>query len=393
MVAVTVDHGLRPEAAAEAQRVGEIAGRLGARHVVKRWTGEKPKSGLMEAAREARHHLISEAALEVGTDLVLVGHTLDDQAETVAMRGKRGTGRGASGMAEATLYDGTTWFARPLLGIRRSALRQVLVDADRGWIDDPSNDDRRYERVRTRAVLDDAAIRKLGADARVAGDERQVLGQRAAQLIGRHASMPAAGLYRVDPALAEVPDVQAATYALRALLATAGGQAHLPDEARAADLLGRQANGPCRATLSRAVAERRKAGIFIYREKRNLPKKAAYAEGVWDGRFRLTGAGQSGLSVGVPDADTATTLADAENEVAPPYLIRSAAASQPALWNTGECQGLAADARGITCHPLVAPWARYLPSFDLEIAGAMARLTGAEEPPCRPFADHNWREV
>lgn len=394
VVAVTVDHGLRAEAAEEARQVGALAMRRGVRHVIKRWQGGKPQSGLMEAAREARHRLLAEAAHEAGADLVLVGHTLDDQAETVAMRGKRGGGRGVSGMAEATLYDWSTWFARPLLGVRRAAMRRVLSEAGIGWIDDPSNEDARYERARIRTALGDEAIEALVVEARQAAAGREALGRRAAGIIARHASMPARGLIRLDPAFAEERDGAASVYALRILLAIAGGQNHLPDETRAEKLMERLRLGPVRATLSRAVAERRKAGVFLHREQRNLPVTAVLGPGeVWDGRFRLAGQGREGLSVGAPDGATVAALVEAAPDNVPAPLVRAAAASLPALWAQGECIGLAADQRNISCKPQVGPWARYLPSLDFEPARAAARLIGASEPSVPPFDYHKGRKA
>jgi tRNA(Ile)-lysidine synthase len=393
VIAVTVDHGLRAESAGEARQVAAMATALGVDHVTTRWTGDKPKAGLMEAAREARHRLLAEAAKEAGSDLVLVAHTLDDQAETVAMRGKRGGGRGEAGMAEATLYDGGVWFARPLLGIRRAALRTALAATGSGWIDDPSNEDARYERVRVRAALDDARIEALAAAAVEAAGDREALGHRAATLIDRYAALPVPGLIRVDPELLAERDREAAVYALRILLGVAGGQAHLPDRARAAALLERLAAGPHRATLSRAVADRRKAGLFLHRENRNLPPFESYQPGIWDGRYRLTGTGGEGLSIRAVGLDVPDTRPPVLSQDVPTSLARAADAAQPAMWSDGERLGLADGTRDITCSPAVAPWARYLPSFDLAPARAAARLVGAPAPPASPFAGHKERKA
>lgn len=169
LLAVTVDHGLRPESADEARRAGALCAALGVEHAIRRWEGEKPASGLQAAAREARYRLLAEAA---GGGIVLTGHTLDDQLETVAMRQARGPGRGLSGIAPATLYEGRTWFVRPLLARRRADLRAHLTAAGLSWIEDPSNRDPRFERVRVResaghGAADDAAVR-AAFDARCA---------------------------------------------------------------------------------------------------------------------------------------------------------------------------------------------------------------------------------
>ena len=90
ITAITIDHGLRPESAREAAAVKRLARRLGVPHRTLRWRGDKPKSGLQEAARIARYRLLAEAAARAGCEHVLTAHTLDDQAETVLAKFLRG---------------------------------------------------------------------------------------------------------------------------------------------------------------------------------------------------------------------------------------------------------------------------------------------------------------
>src|SRR5206468_6597304 len=92
LIAVTVDHDLRPEAAREARDVKRLANELDLPHRTLRWRGAKPKTGLPAAARAARHRLLADAARGSGATHILTAHTRDDQAETLLMRMLRGSG-------------------------------------------------------------------------------------------------------------------------------------------------------------------------------------------------------------------------------------------------------------------------------------------------------------
>ena len=121
LVAVTVDHGLRPEAKREATAVKRLARSLGVAHRTLRWTGRKPSTGLQAAARAARYRLLAAAARRAGARHVLTAHTLDDQAETVLIRLARGSGLGGlAAMARVSpLPAGEATdilLVRPLLG-------------------------------------------------------------------------------------------------------------------------------------------------------------------------------------------------------------------------------------------------------------------------------------
>lgn len=167
LVAVTVDHGLRPQAAAEAAAVKRLARGLGIVHRTLRWRGEKPKSGLQEAARLARYRLLAQAAARARCAHVLTAHTVDDQAETVLFRLARGSGlAGLAGMAPASrLPTGSELFiVRPFLHIAKSRLVATLRAAEIGYTDDPSNSDPRFARARLRALM--PALAREGLDAR-----------------------------------------------------------------------------------------------------------------------------------------------------------------------------------------------------------------------------------
>lgn len=164
LTVVTVDHGLRPEAAREAREVKRLAAELGLPHRTLRWRGAKPKAGLPAAAREARYRLLAEAARKVGASHVLTAHTRDDQAETLLMRMLRGSGlAGLSAMARLTMRDGIV-LARPLLDVPKAQLIATLKRAGIGFADDPTNRDTTFTRPRLRALLPQLAAE--GGDAR-----------------------------------------------------------------------------------------------------------------------------------------------------------------------------------------------------------------------------------
>jgi tRNA(Ile)-lysidine synthase len=149
--AATVDHRLRSESGDEAKAMEKFCVDRGVPHRTLVWGSEKPQSGISEAARRVRYGLLLEAARAFGADMVVTGHTRDDQLETVAMRqSRRDEGRGLAGMAEMTLFEGWCWVARPFLDVERRAIRDFLKNEGVGWFDDPSNDNPKYERVRMR---------------------------------------------------------------------------------------------------------------------------------------------------------------------------------------------------------------------------------------------------
>jgi tRNA(Ile)-lysidine synthase len=153
LLAVTVDHGLRLEAAAEAREVSRLARALGLSHRTLRWTGAKPRSGLPAAARAARYRLLAEVARSSGATHILTAHTLDDQAETLLMRLLRGSGiAGLGAMARETDRDGVR-LARPLLEISKAQLIATLEKAKIGFADDPTNRDPNFTRPRLRRLM------------------------------------------------------------------------------------------------------------------------------------------------------------------------------------------------------------------------------------------------
>lgn len=157
--AFIVDHGLRRGSKREAQQAKKTAQELGYQTKVLTWRHDNPTTGVQEKARRARYGLLGTACRDAGITHLLTAHTEDDQAETLLMRYARNTGwRGAAGMAElsyAPLWPelACVYVSRPLLGIRRDALRSYNRAQGVSWIEDPSNENRAFTRIRARDEL------------------------------------------------------------------------------------------------------------------------------------------------------------------------------------------------------------------------------------------------
>lgn len=150
---ITVDHGLRPETKHEIALVTDMCARWELPHHVEFWSGWKGQGNLQAAARDARYGLIADWAYGNQITHVALGHTADDQAETFLMRLARGAGvDGLSAMSPRRVQHGITW-VRPFLRIERSALRTYLRAARLDWCEDPSNENRDFERIRVRDAL------------------------------------------------------------------------------------------------------------------------------------------------------------------------------------------------------------------------------------------------
>src|SRR5262245_35548082 len=153
---LSVDHGLRADSSADCTFVREsFAGIKGVSHLTLVWEGCKPQTGIQAAAREARYGLLTAHCRAEGILHLCVAHTMDDQAETYAIREGRGSGlRGLASMPALRQLDGVR-LLRPLLRARREDLRTYLKERGKAWREDPSNQMTRFERIRHRAVIDE----------------------------------------------------------------------------------------------------------------------------------------------------------------------------------------------------------------------------------------------
>jgi tRNA(Ile)-lysidine synthase len=154
--AATVDHGLRVEAAAEAQFVAELCAGLGVPHTILKVA--VAEGNVQARARAARYAALAEWVDARGLAALATAHHADDQAETLLLRLNRGSGAaGLAGVRERGRIAGSALTViRPLLGWRRSELAEVVARAGIEAIEDPSNADERFDRVRIRRALREA---------------------------------------------------------------------------------------------------------------------------------------------------------------------------------------------------------------------------------------------
>lgn len=153
IVALTVDHGLRPTSRMEAEYVAGLMQKYGIEHHILTWTGKKPTTGIEEEARQARYALIAEWCSQNNVRVLLTAHHAKDQAETFLMRLQRGSGlEGLCGIREYSVRDGLV-ILRPLLAVNPENLRDYLRQRAIVWVEDESNRDTTFLRGKIRQYL------------------------------------------------------------------------------------------------------------------------------------------------------------------------------------------------------------------------------------------------
>lgn len=388
LVAITVDHGLRAESAAEAAWVHYLCEARDIAHRVVRWDGAKPDTGVPAAAREARYRLLAAAAKAGASDLLLTGHTLDDQVETHLMRRARsGRGPGLAGMAPATLFDRSTWILRPLLSVGRGDLRRYLVARNMPWIDDPTNEDLNYERVRVRKDAASQRAERSAVEIGHAQAARRANAVKAAAFVAECVRLEPDGSVAVALDALQARDNSAVALALAALTAAVGGQG-LPVNGRDSERLhafctgstdeAKGASGRPRMTLGRCVFERDGDQLRLWRERRNLPEIVVgpSQSAVWDGRYAFRNTDPLRSFVIGPHARSVRR--------------RDAAAAEPAIRLRAEAEDmpdsdeLSARDGALEVDRYLSQFDHFLPEFDIVLADAVAALFGRApfpEPP------------
>lgn len=295
--AVTVDHGLRPEAAGEAAQVAQVCAGLDVPHDTLRWGGWDGQGNLQAAARTARYDLIAQTAPE-GT-VILIGHTADDAAETFLMRLARGSGvDGLTHMRTAWEDRGHRWL-RPLLTVRRAALREWLTARGIDWIEDPSNDDPTYDRVRIRQAL--SLLAPLGIDtarltttAHAMSEAREALEYWAARA-AREVATIEAGDVLFDHATWSALPGETRDRLLAHAIGWVSGATYRPRRAALTSALTQIGDGG-RSTLGGCLLVAKGGTLRIGREPAAVAGAQSAPDALWDNRWRLTAPGGTDLA-------------------------------------------------------------------------------------------------
>ncbi len=341
---LTVDHRLRPESADEAAFVGQQAAQLGFAHAALAWTGDKPKTGIQAAARNARYELMAAYCRQHGLACLVTAHTEDDQAETFLMRLRRGSGLdGLASMAAASERGGLP-LIRPLLGFSKARLTAYLRSQGVPFATDPSNANASFERVRVRAVLKalsaaGVARPALALSASRLGRSREALSAIATGFLNRQLSVTqlAQGQINLEAFLALPAEIE-----LRVLsqsLALIGGKDEPPRMTKAERLLEELQAGKREAALGGCLVIVAAGMLNFYREPGRMSRASVVCQPgsscIWDGRFVLTiaagliaGAGVAPLGPG-GWAICRKALKEAGKTV---QVNRLAALASPALW-------------------------------------------------------------
>jgi tRNA(Ile)-lysidine synthase len=291
LMVATVDHGLRAESRREAEQVTEMAQQLGLRHEILTWEkGPTDTGNLQDQARRARYNLLTDWARKNGIPVLALGHTADDQAETVIMRLMRASGvTGLAGIPQRRTQNGVS-LLRPLLELRREDLRQYLRDAGQNWIEDPSNEDEGFDRIKIRkslAVLGDLGL-TVPALATVA--QNMAMAQKA---LGWYAFLSARDMVRIEAGAVvfelrkfrTLPDEISHRLMLQAILWVSGGQ-YPPRRQPMIEAVAIAQRGGS-TTLSGCRVLSLRDTVWVCREAVVVQQECCDPGEVWDHRWRI----------------------------------------------------------------------------------------------------------
>lgn len=336
LFAVTVDHRLRPEAREEIRMVTALCHKLGLEHHVEYWSGWDGDGNLQAEARKARYALMADWAYANQITHVALGHTADDQAETLLMRLARAGGvDGLSAMAPRRVRHGITWF-RPFLDVQRAALRTFLREAGLSWAEDPSNENRDFKRIRARDVLSALEPLGIGVDALCHVAEHMAEAREALDwqtfLAAQEAAWVLFGAVAVDIRRFRTLPAEIRRRLLVHSITWISGSDYPPRRSAVAGALEAIRKGET-MTLDGCQISVGESVVWIYRELNAIRDVTAEVGDVWDDRWTVDGPEDDPeIEVSALGFEALSRL-EGWRELG---LPRAALAVTPAVWYGGE---------------------------------------------------------
>jgi len=311
VVCLTVDHGLRPEASAEARALGALMADQGVDFHKLIWQGKKPSSNVQLEARIARYRLMSDWCKANGIEYLLTAHHQEDQAETLLLRLARGSGvYGLAAMAPTSQVPGSggqVTLVRPLLDVPKARLVATLRERGLNWVEDPSNKAEQFDRVKVRAFLENPPLEGLRAD-RLAATAARLRRTRDAleyyenQWLAQNVEVKSDRTLEFDPANFDSVPQEIALRATASMCRWASGERYVPRmEKLERAVLAMREDGFSGLTLYGVqfipVPEGR---VLVTRELRAAQGRVPVVNGtVWDNRFEISAKGDiAGLEIG-----------------------------------------------------------------------------------------------
>ena len=307
LVALSVNHGLRPEAGEECARVHDWLAARNIAHETLTWQKVIPASSIQEQARKIRYELLGARCVELGVKRLFLAHHRDDQAETFLLRLARGSGvDGLSAMRktaafpfrpESLVQEQLPLLYRPLLGCSKSQLVNYLMSCGQNWIEDPSNQDLKHNRVQVREFLAQTTITGMTA-ARLAETAsrmqavQDLLERMTAELVEKAVRLDPLGYALIDADILLAAEREIALRLLARVLKMISGSEFPPRFEKTCSLYDRledgggadQTIGGCRVVLMP------EGDLLIAREMAAINDRREVSAGqrlLWDGRFQV----------------------------------------------------------------------------------------------------------
>ncbi len=287
MVALIVDHGLREESAEEAQTVFNRLKEFGINAKILKLNLEKKSSSIQQRAREARYDALLSYCRQNNILHLFVGHHLNDQQETIKMRMARGQSLvGLAGMPSLS-YKENVRILRPMLNFSKQDIYKTIVERfNAKWVEDPSNNNEKFERVRVRKN------NKENIDTNLLKTERQLFENNIINALKDiDLSIDSLGVFRLlkDDFL-NIEDEKTKVFVLSRVLMALSTNKYPPSYDSCLAVLNAIKDNKKHTLCGNAIYVLN-GFITIHREARNLPEPISLKDycinSVWDSRFKL----------------------------------------------------------------------------------------------------------